>query len=327
MSQHQMPTEEVPMDRITKSMPLLNRVFYQIKPLIPRSIQLSLRRRMVKIKREKYAHIWPIDASAAKPPSRWPGWPDGKEFAFILMHDVDTQAGHDKCLDLAKIEENLGFRSTFNFVPERYQLSKSLLTELKRKGFGIGVHGLKHDGKLFSSRQVFLERAKKINQYLKDWDTKGFTSPAMHRNLKWMSDLNIEYGTSTFDTDPFEPQPDGVQTIFPFWVPSDCNTKGYFELPYTLPQDFTIYILMQERNTAVWRKKLDWIAQCGGMALLNSHPDYMCFEGAMPGQEEYSVQFYTDFLMYLKKKYTQQYWHGLSKNVAVFLKNRSNLQV
>jgi hypothetical protein len=30
---------------------------------------------------------------------------------------------------------------------------------------------------------------------------------------------------STFDTDPFEPQPDGMGTIFPFWVPNQDPQK------------------------------------------------------------------------------------------------------
>jgi len=46
----------------------------------------------------------------------------------------------------------------------------------------------------------------------------GFRAPAMHDNLEWISELNLEYDLSTFDTDPFEPQSDGVGTIFPFKV-------------------------------------------------------------------------------------------------------------
>jgi hypothetical protein len=300
-------------------MPILNRLFYSIKPAIPRSIQLFIRRRIVMMKRSRYTHVWPIDLSANNPPNGWQGWPDNKKFAFILIHDVDTQCGHDKCLSLMEIEEKLGFRSTFNFVAEGYRISKSLLTDLKRRGFGIGVHGLKHDGKLFSSRKVFLERARLINQYLADWDTKGFSSPSMHRNLQWMSKLNIDYGTSTFDTDPFEPQPAGIKTVFPLWVPSSNGTKGYFELPYTLPQDFTIFILMNEHNTSLWRKKLHWIAQIGGMALLNTHPDYMAFEDEDWGNEKYPIKNYIDFLLYLKEQFGKQYWHALSKDVAFFL--------
>jgi hypothetical protein len=38
-------------------------------------------------------------------------------------------------------------------------VSLDLLAELKQRGFGIGVNGLKHDGKLFSSKKIFDERA------------------------------------------------------------------------------------------------------------------------------------------------------------------------
>ncbi|MCG7853557.1 MAG: hypothetical protein MIO92_13640, partial [Methanosarcinaceae archaeon] len=70
----------------------------------------------------------------------------------------------------------------------------------------------------------------------------GFHSPSMHRNLEWIHDLIVEYDQSTFDTDPFEPQPDGVRTIFPYWVQHHSIKKGYVELPYTLPR--TIVFLL-----------------------------------------------------------------------------------
>jgi hypothetical protein len=31
----------------------------------------------------------------------------------------------------------------------------------------------------------------------------------------------------------------------------------------------------------VWCKKLDWMVQNCGMALVNVHPDYLCFDGAV----------------------------------------------
>ena len=46
----------------------------------------------------------------------------------------------------------------------------------------------------------------------------------MQHNLQWLHALNAEYDSSTFDTDPFEPEPDGVGTIFPFWVPGPNGT-------------------------------------------------------------------------------------------------------
>ena len=96
----------------------------------------------------------------------------------------------------------------------------------------------------------------------------GFRSPSMYHNLELLHHLNIEYDASTFDTDPFEPQPDGMATIFPFWVSSQDPQKGYVELPYTLPQDFLLFVLLQEKNIDIWKKKLDWIVDHGGMACL-----------------------------------------------------------
>ena len=82
-------------------------------------------------------------------------------------------------------------------------------------------------------------------------------------DLDWMPDLNITYSGSTFDTDPFEPKPDGVGTIYPFPVRGNATQNGFIELPYTLPQDFTLYVLMREKDTVLWKRKLDWIAKKG----------------------------------------------------------------
>ena len=65
-------------------------LYYLIKPLIPRRLQLALRRRMVLQKLPKVKHTWPIDPSAGQKPEGRPGWPDGKPFALVLTHDVET---------------------------------------------------------------------------------------------------------------------------------------------------------------------------------------------------------------------------------------------
>jgi peptidoglycan/xylan/chitin deacetylase (PgdA/CDA1 family) len=297
---------------------LLNRVFYTLKPVIRRRLQIFLRRQIAPYKRKKYAHIWPIDLSAGKPPIGWKGWPEGKKFALVLSHDVDTQKGHDNVLKLAEIDEEMGFRSSFNFVPERYNNSNSLMRDLKSRGFEIGIHGLKHDGKLFRSRKIFNQRAVRINSYIKKWNITGFTSPAMHHNLEWMHNLNIKHSISTFDTDPFEPQPEGVRTIFPLIVRSDFNHRVFVELPYTVPQDHTVFIILKETDTSIWEKKIDWIAKKGGMALLNSHSDYMNFDGSNLGLEEYPAEYYKKFLNYIKTKYKDHYWAGLPSEIARF---------
>jgi len=295
---------------------MFKKIFYILKPFIPRSVQIFLRQKLVSNRREKYKNVWPILPSSGNPPDNWYGWPDGKKFAFILTHDVELQSGHDKCIQLMQIEKESGFRSSFNFVPERYIVSPDLRKELTENGFEVGVHGLNHDGKLFSSHSVFSKRAIKINEYLKQWNAIGFRAPAMHHNLDWQHELNIKYDLSTFDTDPFEPQSDGVSTIFPFWVSKNGSNDGYWEFPYTLVQDFTLFVLMKEKNIDIWKRKLDWIAEKGGMALLNVHPDYLCFTGKS-GVQEFPVQLYINFLKYVKERYDGQYWNVLPRELAI----------
>lgn len=287
----------------------LTDLYYLVKPLIPRTIQIFVRRHVIRLMKSRYSNVWPIDRTSGAPPSGWKGWPDRKQFAFILTHDVESALGHERCRDLMRIEQALGFTSSFNFVPEKYEVSSILRNELTRNGFEVGVHDLKHDGKLFLDRKSFLTKAARINRYLREWGSTGFRAGSMHHVLDWIHALDIEYDASTFDLDPFEPQPGGVMTIFPFWVSLDGTGEGYVELPYTLPQDFTVFVLMREKNTDIWKKKLDWVASKGGMALLTTHPDYMCFDGGKPRFDQYPVGLFREFLKHVKSEYADRYWN------------------
>jgi len=299
----------------------LKKLFYILKPIIPRLVQIFLRRKLVERQKEKYKDVWPILEKAGEKPDGWSGWADNKKFAVVLTHDVESQSGHDKCIKLMQLEKNLNFNSSFNFVPERYNVLESVRNELTSNGFEVGVHGLNHDGKLFSSENVFSERAKKINRYIKEWNSAGFRAPAMHHKLEWIHQLDIEYDLSTFDTDPFEPQSDGVGTIFPFIVENEKTQNSYVELPYTLVQDFTLFILMQEKEIKVWKNKIDWIAEKGGMVLVNVHPDYVNFNNENT-TEEFPVELYINLLKYIKDKHSGNYWHALPKDVAKFVFNQ-----
>lgn len=296
------------------------RFYYHIKPIVPRAAQLALRRQLIRIRRRQFQRVWPINAGAAAQPPNWRGWPEGKQFAVVLTHDVESSVGQKKCLELMQLEQKAGFRSSFNFVPERYPDRPELRQAITAAGFEVGVHGLNHDGKLYASLEVFRERAIKINRYLQEWNAVGFRSPAMHHNLQWLRLLNIEYDSSTFDTDPFEPQPDGMNTVFPFWVSGENGKSGYLELPYTLPQDFTLFVLMKEKSIALWKKKVEWIARVGGMVLLNTHPDYMNFSGCRNTSELYSARFYGELLGYLKNQSAGRFWHGLPRELAAYWK-------
>ena len=269
---------------------LRNTIYYNLKPFIPRPLRTSVRRRLAERMRKRVGGVWPIMPGSEIAPKGWSGWPGGHKFGLVLTHDVEGKSGLDRCRALMQIEMELGFRSSFNFVPEgSYRVPAALREELLENGFEVGVHDLRHDGRLFRSAAGFERRASRINSYLRDWGAVGFRSGFMLHKLDWLHELDIDYDMSTFDTDPFEPQPEGRHTIFPFLVQraklNDDSIefeKAYAELPYTLPQDSTLFVLLQETTPEIWLRKLDWVASHGGMALINTHPDYMSFDSLEP---------------------------------------------
>lgn len=288
---------------------------------MPRRVQIAARRCIARRVFASNKSTWPIDESAGNLPDGWSGWPDGRSFSLVLTHDVDTQYGLDHCRELMDIEEQLGFRSAFYFVPKgRYEIPESLLREMEARGFEVGVHGLYHDWWTFLSRSVFERRAPIIREYLKKWGAVGFRAPSMVKNLDWIGELGLEYDASTFDTDPFEPQPTGERTIFPFWMDGRAGRKGYVELPYTLAQDHTLFILLQSKDAEPWRKKLKWIASKGGMALLDTHPDYMSFDEHASRRGTYSVRHYRDMLAHIQSEYGGRYWLAQPRNMSRFWK-------
>lgn len=325
--------------------------YYLLKPYLPRPIRTAMRRVMARWKRKKYAAVWPIDEAVARPPIGWPGWPYGKKFAFVLTHDVEGPLGLERCRHLAEIERDLGYRSSFNFIPEgTYAVTPALRDWLTAQGFEVGVHDLKHDGKLYANQAQFRRHAVRINQYLAQWNAVGFRSGFMHHHQAWLHDLAVKYDASSFDTDPFEPQPDGAGTIFPFWVPGldqgrenqgtrfivdpkpapggrlDSSLEpflrhgaheGYVELPYTLPQDSTLYMLLRETTSDIWKRKLDWVAKHGGMALINVHPDYLHLKSSPSGPTAESH--YVDLLKYVRSTYGNSVWHVLPRDMAAFV--------
>ena len=75
---------------------------------------------------------------------------------------------------------------------------------------------------------------------------------------------------------------------------------------------------MKEERIDIWKKKLDWIADKGGLALLNVHPDYINFNNERT-VEEFPVKFYNDLLQYVSEKYIDDYWNPLPRDLAEYL--------
>jgi peptidoglycan/xylan/chitin deacetylase (PgdA/CDA1 family) len=300
------------------------KVYYLLKPVLPRFLTRIMRRGYQYTKKTGPEVHWPIEQRYAvflwdvlsqvlrKTPDQKINikalWPEDHRYSFVLTHDVETKSGLEFVREVADMEEGLGFHSSFNFVPERYQLDLNLMDDLRNRGFEIGIHGLKHDGKLFSSRNEFERRVTKINHHLKEFGAVGFRAPLTHRNPEWMQDLDVEYDLSFFDTDPFEPIPGGAMSIWPFFI-------GHFvELPYTLVQDYTLTSVLGETNPKLWLEKVDFIEKYFGMALVNSHPDYL--------SESTAWDVYYQFLISMKEH--SGYWHALPSEVANWWRKRTS---
>jgi hypothetical protein len=129
-----------------------------------------------------------------------------------------------------------------------------------------------------------------------------------HRNPQWMQGLEVQWDSSFFDTDTFEPIPGGVMSIWPFMM------GRFVELPYTLPQDHTLIETLGETSPRIWVDKLAYVARHQGMALINTHPDYLCREGRLA--------LYEEFLDDLVRR--AGYWHALPRDVASWTARRWN---
>jgi peptidoglycan/xylan/chitin deacetylase (PgdA/CDA1 family) len=294
------------------------RAYYLFRSLIPLQLrQLLQRTRQVEVTDRWYFPDAFVAALTDQLPSDDDGlsiihpWPDGANFAFVLTHDVETFDGLRRVANIADLEESLGFRSSWNIVPYKYSIDRGLIADLQNRGFEIGIHGYNHDGKLFTSRAIFEKRVPAINAALKSYGAVGFRAPMVHRNLSWMQSLEIDYDASCFDVDPYQAMPGGVGGVWPFLA------GRFVELPYTLPQDHTLFIVRGERDGRIWQQKLEYVADLSGMALGITHPDYL--------DSNDRIDAYRRYLDAGREKGGM--WHALPRDVATWWRQRDELML
>ncbi len=258
--------------------------YYRVRRLLPRPLQIWLRRQFAHVQARSKFPRWPIEtclhdffelmlsmltAIAGEPVPYISAWPEGHTWALVLSHDVEQADGLAALDPVLEIERARGLRSSWNLVPRRYSINDELVLELVADGFEVGVHGLYHDGRDLESRATVERRLPAIREIAERWGAIGFRSPAMHRHWDWMPLLGFEYDSSVHDTDPFEPQGGGCCTWLPFF------NQGMVELPVTLVQDHTLFVILRHADETAWVQKTDFLRRRGGMAMLDTHPDYL----------------------------------------------------
>jgi peptidoglycan/xylan/chitin deacetylase (PgdA/CDA1 family) len=293
-------------------------LYYRIKRLIPRQLQLSLRRRLIKWQGAPAFPQWPYDDSVERLVRFYAGcalralgteqasfdwfWPNRAHAAVILTHDVEGAAGLANALRIADLEEQRGLRSSFNIVGDAYPIDWGVVRELRDRGHEIGSHALYHDRSVFSSREEFERQLPPLRAAVDRLGAVGFRSPATHRVTEWLSELPVQYDATMALSDPYEPQPGGVCTVWPFFL------GDVLELPYTLPQDHTLFTLLQHRSATLWIEQVKRIKRSFGLVQCVSHPD--------PGYlgERRNEATYAEFLDALTSE--GEIWHALPLDVA-----------
>jgi peptidoglycan/xylan/chitin deacetylase (PgdA/CDA1 family) len=301
------------------------RAYYRVRPALPRAAQISLRRLFSRLQRRTSFPHWPVETAlhdlygflfalvaqmAGEPVPTLAPWPRNHTWALVLTHDVETAAGYANVHLLAEIEKRHGFRSSWNFVPRRYESDPAALEAMQAEGFEIGVHGLYHDGRDLESRAVLEERLPAIRDYAERWGAVGFRSPATHRAWELMPLLGFEYDSSYPDTDPFEPMAGGCCTWLPFF------NDDLVELPITLPQDHTLFVILR-RDESAWLEKTAFLRDRRGMALLITHPDYML--------ERSRLEAYERFLQ--ANREDESLWRALPRDVSAWWRRRADSRI
>lgn len=300
---------------------MLLAAYYALRPLMPRALQITLRRAASHVQRRRSFPRWPVEeslhgfldlvleqaSSLAGSAVPWIApWPAGFDWALVLTHDVETEFGMHRIPVLRDIDERAGHRSSWNLVPGRYVVPDSLVAELSGRGLEVGVHGLRHDGRDLDPREL-PHRMPEIRRWAERWEAAGFRSPATHRDWAVMSALPFQYDSSSPDSDPFEPQSGGCCSWLPFF------NGPIVELPITMPQDHTLFVILGVRDGRSWIDKAEHIRSRGGMALLITHPDYVDAPSMVAAYEQLLAHFASD----------PGVWRPLPSEVAAWWRRRA----
>jgi hypothetical protein len=297
------------------------RGYYLARPALPRFLQLALRRLFTRVQAASDFPRWPVEdslhdfygwlfamiADLAGGPVPFLGlWPDGRSWALVLTHDVENAAGYRDMDLLRSLERPRGYRSSWNFVAGRYEVDDETVRSLQDGGCEVGVHGLRHDGRDLTQR-LMDERLPAMWKYASRWNAVGFRSPSTHRDWELMHGLGFGYDSSYPDTDPYEPQPGGCCSFLPYF------NRETVELPITLPQDHTLFTILQHPDGDVWLRKATHIRDRGGMALVLTHPDYAHDQRLADGYRLLLDTFAGDGTV----------WHALPREVAAWWRRRA----
>ena len=318
-------------NRYNDAKSIARRSYYLLRPLLPVAFRKHLQRIALRDWNKKAFPDWPVDFTTEdifekafgslsqalnlpEIPFIW-YWPDGYSAGCVMTHDVETKAGRDFCGPMMKMEAQYGVASSFELVPEqRYEVPMELIEQIRESGCEVCIHGLNHDGNLFSSEAVFFERARKINEYAEKWGAIGFRSPVLYRNADWLHALKISYDMSVPNVGHLDPQPGGCCTVMPYFIGS------ILELPLTTIQDYPLYHILKRRSLDLWKEQTEKILGRHGLISFIIHPDYTT--------ARWSKHLYESLLEYLTGlRIDRGLWMALPREVNAWWRHRHAMEL
>jgi len=264
---------------------LCKKLYYRLRPFTNQMVRKQVQKFHARNWKKQSFPQWPIDTTVEnvfetvlqmsmkasgqeKIPFVW-FWPNGASGCLTMTHDVETSAGRDFCPTLMDVDEAFGIKAAFGIVPEeRYEVPSGLLKSMRSRGFEVIVQDLNHDGRLFDDKQEFLRRAKRINQYGREFEATGFRAAVLYRKPEWYDALDFAFDMSFPNVAPLDPQQGGCCTVLPFFI------GDMLEIPVTTVQDYTLFHVMNERSIELWKSQIDLVLKKNGLLSFIVHPDY-----------------------------------------------------
>ena len=210
-----------------------------------------------------------------------PLWPEGKSYAVVLNHDVDTEWGFKNKEGIEwfrDIEEKLNLRSAWMVVTKLQGVGQKHLQDLLEGGHEIGCHSTVHDHSIaYLPDNEIYQRLESAKDFFHDFECVGFRSPSYHRSEALYRGLDhfLEYDMSMHDTFENLNSPaasfEGCSTCFPFTV----EGTNLLQIPTSVPEDLVLEMMGQTPEQAIKTqiKKIYSIRKREGVANILTHPE------------------------------------------------------
>jgi hypothetical protein len=310
---------------------LIRKTYYVVRPSLSVGVRKHFQRFHLRERRKVEFPSWPIDKTVdnlcaelmslsvqangnQRIPFVW-FWPNEYQGCVLMTHDVEHERGRAFCDGLMDLDDRYAIRSSFQVIPEeRYTVTDAFLEGIRARGFELNVHDLNHDGELFDSRELFLERANKINDYAREWGAEGFRSGGMYRNAEWTEAFQFDYDMSFPNAAHLEPKRGGCCTVMPYFV------GRLVEIPLTATQDYSLFHILGKYSIDLWKDELDSIGSSHGLASFIVHPDYVI--------EARARVVYENLLRHLSELCSRKnLWQPFPRDVARWWRERSRMRI